>query len=118
MKVDVVLGLQWGDEGKGKIVELNYDLYFMIIHTVLPNNLISNNAFTKLKIEFLEDLFLIANILCKFPEFINIGSFIYSRLVEIKSKAAPNSLLGNCIVKIDIGSTSDKIYFPADKVVS
>jgi hypothetical protein len=44
---------------KGKIVELNYDLNFMIIHTVLPKNLISNNAFTKLKIEFFEDLFLI-----------------------------------------------------------
>ena len=44
---------------KGKIVELNYDLNLMIIHAVLPKNLISNNTFTKLKIEFFEDLFLI-----------------------------------------------------------
>ncbi len=29
MKVDVLLGLQWGDEGKGKVVDVltpNYDL--------------------------------------------------------------------------------------------
>ena len=29
MKVDVLLGLQWGDEGKGKIVDVltnNYDI--------------------------------------------------------------------------------------------
>ena len=29
MKVDVLLGLQWGDEGKGKVVEVltpNYDV--------------------------------------------------------------------------------------------
>lgn len=44
---------------KGKIVELNYDLNLMIIHTALPKNLINNNTFTKLKIEFFEDLFLI-----------------------------------------------------------
>ena len=31
MKVDVLLGLQWGDEGKGKVVDVltpNYELVF------------------------------------------------------------------------------------------
>ncbi|MFA6894962.1 MAG: adenylosuccinate synthetase, partial [Bacteroidales bacterium] len=27
MKIDVVLGLQWGDEGKGKIVDVLADVY-------------------------------------------------------------------------------------------
>ena len=33
MGVDVILGLQWGDEGKGKIVDVlanNYDLVIVI----------------------------------------------------------------------------------------
>ena len=32
MKVDVLLGLQWGDEGKGKVVDVltpKYDEYIM-----------------------------------------------------------------------------------------
>jgi len=44
---------------KGKIVELNYDLNLMIIHTELPKDIIGNTTFTKLKIEFYKNLFLI-----------------------------------------------------------
>ena len=35
MKVDVLLGLQWGDEGKGKVVDVltpNYDIILSLIH--------------------------------------------------------------------------------------
>jgi hypothetical protein len=44
---------------KDKIVELNYDKSLMIVHSVLPKNIARNNKFTKLKIEFFEDLFLV-----------------------------------------------------------
>jgi hypothetical protein len=44
---------------KGKIVELNYDNGLMIIHSVLPNNIIKDRKFTQLKIEFWKDLFFI-----------------------------------------------------------
>ena len=30
MKVDVILGLQWGDEGKGKIVDFLADRYDIV----------------------------------------------------------------------------------------
>ena len=36
-KVDVLLGLQWGDEGKGKVVDVltpQYDVYFVVFHPV------------------------------------------------------------------------------------
>lgn len=44
---------------KNKVVELNYDLNLMIIHSVLPKNIAKNNKFTELKISFFKDLFLI-----------------------------------------------------------
>jgi hypothetical protein len=44
---------------KDKIVELNYDENLMIIHSVLPENVARDNKFTKLKIEFFKDLFLV-----------------------------------------------------------
>jgi len=44
---------------KDKIVELNYDLNLMIIHSVLPENLERNKKFTKLKMVFFKDLFLV-----------------------------------------------------------
>lgn len=40
MKVDVLLGLQWGDEGKGKVVDVltpNYDLIPTDRHKVSNN---------------------------------------------------------------------------------
>ena len=33
MKVDVLLGLQWGDEGKGKVVDVLTPKYDVIIET-------------------------------------------------------------------------------------
>ncbi|RZJ76461.1 MAG: clan AA aspartic protease, partial [Flavobacterium sp.] len=44
---------------KGKIVELNYDKGLMIIHTVLPENTVKDQKFTKLKMEFFKDIFLV-----------------------------------------------------------
>lgn len=44
---------------KDKIVELNYDLNLMIIHSVLPENIVKDNRFIKLKIDFFKDLFLV-----------------------------------------------------------
>lgn len=44
---------------KDKIVELNYDLNLMIIHSVLPKSVARDNRFTKLKILFFKDLFLV-----------------------------------------------------------
>jgi len=44
---------------KGKIVELNYDKSLMIIHSVLPNDVTSDHKFTKLKMEFYKDIFLV-----------------------------------------------------------
>lgn len=44
---------------KGKVVELNFDKNLMIVHAMLPNEVASDDKFTKLKIEFFKDLFLI-----------------------------------------------------------
>lgn len=44
---------------KGKIVELNYDLNLMIIHSAVPKNILKNKNYTKHKIKFIKDLFLI-----------------------------------------------------------
>lgn len=44
---------------KGKIVELNYDKNLMIVHSVLPKNVATNKEFTKLKMQFFKDLFLV-----------------------------------------------------------
>jgi hypothetical protein len=44
---------------KDNIVELNYDKSLMVVHSVLPKKIARNNKFTKLKIEFFEDLFLV-----------------------------------------------------------
>ena len=33
-KVDVILGLQWGDEGKGKVVDVLTPHYHVILHSV------------------------------------------------------------------------------------
>lgn len=44
---------------KGKIVELNYDKRVMIVHPELPEKIAENTKFTKLKMAFFEDLFLV-----------------------------------------------------------
>ncbi len=44
---------------KDKVVELNYDLNLMIVHSALPENVTSDKKYTKLKIEFYKDVFLI-----------------------------------------------------------
>ena len=44
---------------KGKIVELNYDEGLMIIHSVLPRNILNDKKYTQLKIEFWKDLFFV-----------------------------------------------------------
>ncbi|MGA9213521.1 clan AA aspartic protease [Kaistella sp.] len=44
---------------KDKIVELNYDKNLMVVHSELPKNIERKNKFTKLKIEFFKDLFLV-----------------------------------------------------------
>lgn len=44
---------------KDKIVELNYDKSLMIVHLVLPKKIAKSNKFTKLKIEFFKNLFLV-----------------------------------------------------------
>lgn len=44
---------------KGKIVELNYDKSVMIVHPELPEKIAENTKFTKLKMAFFEDLFLV-----------------------------------------------------------
>jgi hypothetical protein len=45
---------------KGKIVELNYDQGLMVIHSTLPKYVERNKKFSKMKIEFFKDIFLIA----------------------------------------------------------
>ena len=40
MKVDVLLGLQWGDEGKGKVVDVltpNYDVVTRFKEALMPD---------------------------------------------------------------------------------
>ena len=44
---------------KDKIVELNYDLNLMITHYNIPKKILNNNKYTKLKMEFFKDLFLV-----------------------------------------------------------
>lgn len=44
---------------KGKVVEINYDKGLMIIHSILPNNIINDKKFTQLKIEYWKDLFFV-----------------------------------------------------------
>lgn len=44
---------------KDKVVEINYDKKLLIIHSILPENIVENSKFTKLAIKFYEDLFLI-----------------------------------------------------------
>ncbi len=44
---------------KGKVVELNYTDGLMIIHSVLPDNILKDKNFTQLKIEFWKDLFFV-----------------------------------------------------------
>lgn len=46
---------------KNKIVELNYNKNLLVIHSELPEKIISDKKFTKLKMTFLEDLFFIEN---------------------------------------------------------
>ncbi|CAM3608399.1 clan AA aspartic protease [Flavobacterium gelidilacus] len=46
---------------KGKIVELNYDKNALIIHSELPKHVALDRKFTKLKMEFWKDLFLISS---------------------------------------------------------
>ena len=46
---------------KDKIIEINYDKNLLIVHSVLPKNITRNKKFTQLKIEFFEDLFLVAS---------------------------------------------------------
>ena len=41
MAVDLLLGLQWGDEGKGKIVDVltsNYDINFIKYHLYIEHS--------------------------------------------------------------------------------
>ncbi|TDE43545.1 clan AA aspartic protease [Flavobacterium rhamnosiphilum] len=44
---------------KDKIVEINYDKNLLIIHSILPENVEKDTKFTKLSIDFYEDLFLV-----------------------------------------------------------
>jgi hypothetical protein len=46
---------------KGKIVELNYDQDLMVIHSTLPKHVDDGKSFTKLKMEFFKDIFLVAS---------------------------------------------------------
>jgi hypothetical protein len=46
---------------KNKIVELNYDQDLMVIHSKLPNHVGNDKSFTKLKIEFFKDIFLVTS---------------------------------------------------------
>jgi hypothetical protein len=50
---------------KGKIVELNYDDNYLIIHSELPKYIHQDSKFTQLKMAFYKDLFLIS---CKIKE--------------------------------------------------
>ncbi len=45
---------------KDKIVEINYDLNILVIHSALPKSIHVKNKFSKLKIEYFKDLPLIA----------------------------------------------------------
>lgn len=45
---------------KGKIVELNYDEGLMVVHSTLPKYVEKNKKYTKLGIEYFEDIFFIA----------------------------------------------------------
>ncbi len=46
---------------KGKVVELNYDNHAMVIHSEIPKQVTLDKSFTKLKIEFWKDLFLVSS---------------------------------------------------------
>lgn len=46
---------------ENKIVELNYDQDLMVIHSTLPDHVGNSKNFTKLKIEFFKDIFLVAS---------------------------------------------------------
>jgi hypothetical protein len=45
---------------KDKIVEINYDKNILVIHSVLPENVAKSKKFSKLKIEYFKDLFLVS----------------------------------------------------------
>ncbi|MCC9066417.1 retroviral-like aspartic protease family protein [Flavobacterium piscisymbiosum] len=46
---------------KNKIVELNYDKNLMVVHSILPDYVEKNKEFTKLNMEFIEDLLLVVS---------------------------------------------------------
>lgn len=45
---------------KDKIVEINYDKNILVIHSALPENVATSKRFSKLKIEYFKDLFLVS----------------------------------------------------------
>ena len=45
---------------KDKIVEINYDKNILVIHSALPENVAKSKKFSKLKIEYFKDLFLVS----------------------------------------------------------
>jgi hypothetical protein len=45
---------------KDKIVEINYDKNILVIHSGLPENVAKSKKFSKLKIEYFKDLFLVS----------------------------------------------------------
>uniref|UniRef100_UPI00404B3EFF aspartyl protease family protein n=1 Tax=Flavobacterium sp. TaxID=239 RepID=UPI00404B3EFF len=46
---------------KGKVVELNYDQHFLIIHSELPTDVLLDKKFTTLKMEFYKNVFLVSS---------------------------------------------------------
>lgn len=48
---------------KGKIVEINYEKEFLVIHSELPKNILNDNKYSKLKIEYWKDLFFIKSVI-------------------------------------------------------
>lgn len=61
---------------KGKIVELNYDINALIIHSELPKHVPLDSKFTKLKMEFWKDIFFISSEI-KENDVSNINLFLF-----------------------------------------
>lgn len=60
MKVDVLLGLQWGDEGKGKVVDVltpRYDIIARFQGDLMPDTPLSSKARNMCCVQFPQEFF-------------------------------------------------------------
>lgn len=98
---------------KGKVVELNYDNGLLIIHSVLPENIIKDKKFTQLKIEFWKDLFFVTGSIRQ-SRIINTDFFLFDIGYQ-RTAMLDNDLLLQNKFPIDKMNTISKVIMKGAK---